>query len=262
MNICVVTLFPELVGSFMQCGIPRKAAATGQLSVTTVNPRDFATDAHRTVDDRPFGGGPGMVMKVEPLFTALAEARRIAGEGCEETEVKTLYLSPQGQQFTQVMAREFVESRADKPASLVLLAGRYEGVDERLIENEIDAELSIGDYVLSGGEAAALVIIDCVSRLLPGVLGCADSADQDSFDQDGLLDCPHYTRPETWVCENGEIEVPEVLLSGDHQRIERWRRRQALKRTLERRPDLLQNAALTESDHQCLADLLHDRTES
>ncbi|MBM1142941.1 tRNA (guanosine(37)-N1)-methyltransferase TrmD [Alcanivorax sp. MM125-6] len=227
MHITLVSLFPEMARAVTDFGVTRRAVENGLLTLDTVNPRDFTEDRHRTVDDRPFGGGPGMVMKVAPLEKALAEARRRAGPA------KTLYLSPQGRPLTQAKAAEL----AAEPG-LILLAGRYEGVDERLIETEVDEQVSIGDYVLSGGELPALVLIDAVTRLLPGVLGHQDSAAQDSFsgDMENLLDCPHYTRPETYR----DRAVPEVLLSGDHERIRRWRLKQALGRTWRWRPDLLE----------------------
>ena len=227
MRITLVSLFPEMARAVTDFGVTRRAVENGLLTLDTVNPRDFTEDRHRTVDDRPFGGGPGMVMKVAPLEKALAEARRRAGPA------KTIYLSPQGRPLTQAKAAEL----AAEPG-LILLAGRYEGVDERLIETEVDEQVSIGDYVLSGGELPALVLIDAVTRLLPGVLGHQDSAAQDSFsgELEDLLDCPHYTRPETYR----DRSVPEVLLSGDHERIRRWRLKQALGRTWRCRPDLLE----------------------
>ncbi len=246
MKVGVVSLFPELIDTFMQYGIPRKAVAVQQMQVQAINPRDFTTDAHRTVDDRPFGGGPGMVMKVEPLTAALTAAREWAVAEEETAPPEVIYLSPQGERLNQALVRDL----ATRP-SLVLLAGRYEGIDERLLGHEIDRELSIGDYVLSGGEAAAMVLLDSLSRLLPDVLGCAESVQQDSFGEEGLLDHPHYTRPELL----DERQVPEVLLSGDHARIRQWRRQQALQRTMQRRPDLLDEAVLTDSDRLFLEQL-------
>ena len=221
MRIAVVTVFPESLSAVTDIGVSGRAVRDGRLTVTAVNPRDFTEDRHRSVDDRPYGGGPGMVMSPEPLDAALGVARASAGEGAP-----VVYLSPQGRRFDDSEARRL----ATLPG-LVLLAGRYEGVDERLIEKAVDEELSIGDYVLSGGEVAALVVIDAVARLLPGVLGHEESAEQDSF-ADGLLDCPHYTRPEQF---DGR-PVPPVLTSGDHEAIRRWRLQQALGRTWERRP--------------------------
>lgn len=223
MNISVVTLFPELIDGFLRSGIPRIAVEKGRLKITTVNPRNFTTDRHRTVDDRPYGGGPGMVMKVEPLVKALGEARRIAPG-------PVIYLSPQGQRFNQAVA-----SRLAVMEDAVLLCGRYEGIDERVCETEVDMELSLGDFVLSGGEVAAMAVIDSLARLQPGVLGDGQSAEQDSFGPDQTLDCPHYTRPE--VLDG--LKVPDVLMSGDHKKIAVWRRERALERTWHRRPDLL-----------------------
>jgi len=243
MDIVVVSLFPELVLELAQHGIPRKAVQGGQLRLVVVNPRDFTTDVHRTVDDRPYGGGPGMVMKVEPLRAALAEAKR------QVPDAPVVYLTPQGQRYGQSEAESFSDR-----SGLILLAGRYEGIDERLLETDIDLELSLGDYVLSGGEIAAMAVIDSVARLLPDVLGHADSAVQDSFSGDGLLDCPHYTRPE--VIEGHS--VPAVLMSGDHAKISAWRRQQSLKRTWRRRPDLLQSAQLSAADKGFLEKLEHE----
>lgn len=211
-------------------GIVGRAVSTGLLQVEGLNPRDFTRDVHKTVDDRPFGGGPGMVMKIEPLRDATMAACKVV-EGATGNRPRVIYLSPQGPVLTQQRA----EALAKEPG-LVLIAGRYEGVDERFIEAYVDEELSIGDYVLSGGELAAMVLIDAVTRLLPGALGDEDSAKQDSFSGEfqGLLDCPHYTRPE--VFETGG--VPPVLLSGNHAAIRRWRLMQALGRTWQRRPDL------------------------
>ena len=227
MRFDVITLFPEMFEA-MRLGVTGRAIERGQVELVLWNPRDYAHDAHRTVDDRPYGGGPGMVMMVEPLRGAIRDARAAAGS-------RVVYLSPQGRRLDQ----DAVRGMAAAPG-LVLLAGRYEGIDERLIEADVDEEWSIGDYVLSGGELAAMVLMDAVIRLLPGVLGHADSAQQDSY-ADGLLDCPHYTRPE-------EIEgrtVPAVLMSGNHELIRRWRLQQALGRTWLRRPDLLEGRELS-----------------
>jgi tRNA (guanine37-N1)-methyltransferase len=243
MRIDVVTLFPELVQALTEYGIPRRAAERGLLQLETWNPRDFTRDRHRSVDDRPYGGGPGMVMLVEPLQAAI-RAARAAGE-----TAPVIYLSPQGRRLDQAGVREL----AQRPR-LILVAGRYEGIDERLIEAEVDEEWSIGDYVLSGGELAAMVLVDALTRLLPGALGDADSAGQDSFTE-CLLDYPHYTRPE----EVAGRRVPEVLLGGNHAEIERWRRQQALGRTYERRPDLLEGLALDEEQQALLAEYLRQR---
>lgn len=212
----------------------------GEASLTLWNPRDYTDDVHRTVDDRPYGGGPGMVMLVEPLKAAIREARHAAPAS------KVVHLSPQGRRFDQRAARSFASC-----SGWILLAGRYEGIDERLIEAEADEEWSIGDYVLSGGELPAMVLMDTVIRLLPGVLGHEDSAEQDSY-ANGLLDCPHYTRPE--VIE--ERAVPPVLLSGNHAAIHRWRLQQALGRTWLRRPDLLAQRVLTDEEQGLLNEFI------
>lgn len=243
MRIDVITLFPEMIESAMRYGIPRRAAEKGLFSLCTWDPRDYTTDRHRTVDDRPYGGGPGMLMKVQPVRDAILDAKA-ASPGA-----KVVYMSPQGRVLDQSLACELSRS-----AGLILLAGRYEGVDERIIQRHVDMELSIGDYVLSGGEPAAIVLMDSVIRLLPEALGHEDSAQQDSF-MDGLLDCPHYTRPD----EIDGLKVPEVLLSGDHAAIDRWRLKQALGRTFERRPDLLQKRQLTEEESRLLEEYLQER---
>ncbi len=217
-----------------------RAIGAGQVQLELSNPRDFARDRHRTVDDRPYGGGPGMVMAVEPLRSTIRAARRAWPAGRRKVSL----LSPQGRRLDQAAVRELARRQ-----DLILVCGRYEGIDERLIELEIDEEWSLGDYVLSGGELAAAVVIDAVTRLLPGVLGDEQSAAQDSF-MDGLLDCQHYTRPE----EIEGLAVPPVLLSGDHGAIERWRRKQALGRTWLRRPELLDELELDEEARLLLAE--------
>lgn len=243
MRFDVVTLFPEMVTALSAYGVTGRAVGAGLTRIETWNPRDYTQDRHRTVDDRPYGGGPGMVMCYEPLRDAIRAARTAAGG-----RSPVAYLSPQGRPLTQPLLAEL----AARPG-MILVCGRYEGVDERIIETEVDEEWSIGDYVLSGGELAAMVLIDGVTRLLPGALGHEDSAEQDSFVQ-GLLDCPHYTRPE-------RIEgraVPEVLLSGDHAAIARWREKQALGRTWLRRPDLLKNVVLNDSQRALLEEFIHE----
>ncbi|WIG55813.1 MAG: tRNA (guanine(37)-N(1))-methyltransferase [Rhodanobacteraceae bacterium] len=237
MRIDVVTLFPEFVRQCAGFGVIGRAAERGLLEVEAWNPRDYAMSGYRRVDDSVCGGGPGMVMLIEPLRKTLAAARQAAAD-----KAPVIYLSPQGQRLTQERVQELA-----KLPRMILLCGRYEGIDERLLQHEVDEELSIGDYVLSGGELAAAVLIDAVGRLQEGALGDAQSALQDSF-SDGLLDCPHYTRPVSH--EFGD--VPAVLLSGDHAAINRWRRMQALGRTWLRRPDLLENMALDESDQRLL----------
>jgi tRNA (guanine37-N1)-methyltransferase len=244
MRIALVSLFPEMFSAVSDFGVTGRAVEQGQLELLLSNPRDYATDRHGTVDDRPYGGGPGMLMKIDTLEAALANAREQLGEpGAGGRRV--IYLSPQGQRLDHALVTELASL-----SQLVLVAGRYEGVDERLLEAEVDMEVSIGDYVLSGGELAAMVVLDAVSRQLPGVLGHEDSAQQDSF-ADGLLDCPHYTRPEEYQGR----KVPEVLLSGNHERIRRWRLKQALARTLERRPDLLEQRAMTTEEAELLAEV-------
>ena len=238
MRLAVVSLFPEMFAALTEHGVTSRAVAQGQFSLKLCNPRDHTTDRHRTVDDRPYGGGPGMLMRIEPLAAAINEARQVVGG-----ESRVIYLSPQGERFDHRRALAL-----SREASLVLVAGRYEGVDERLLRAEVDEELSIGDYVLSGGELAAMVVIDAVVRQLPGVLGHELSAEQDSF-AEGLLDCPHYTRPEDYLGQR----VPEVLLSGNHESIRRWRLQEALGRTLERRPDLLEGRKLSAEEEELLA---------
>ncbi len=238
MRFDIVSLFPEFVAQVAAHGVVGRAGERGLLSLHGWNPRDHAEGNYRRVDDRPFGGGPGMVMMIDPLRAALQAAR-----GADPAPAKVIYLSPQGARLTQVKVRELASA-----GRLILLCGRYEGVDERLLAAEVDEELSIGDYVLSGGELAAAVLVDAVARLLDGALNDADSALQDSFEGDGLLDCPHYTRP----VEHALGAVPDVLLSGNHAAIARWRRMQALGRTWLRRPDLLDEEALAKADRVLL----------
>ncbi len=244
MQLQVVTLFPDMVLTIAEYGVVGRAAKRGLISLECQNPRDFTVDAHRTIDDRPYGGGPGMVMMYEPSAAAIASAKDHLPAGSP-----VLYLSPQGAAFDQAAAQRL----AGLPG-LVLLAGRYEGIDERLIESQVDEELSLGDFVLSGGEIAAMVVIDAVARLLPGVLGDAASASQDSF-MDGLLDYPHYTRPE----ETDGRRVPEVLLSGDHARIAKWRYQQALGRSFQRRPDLVEKLELNDEQQKLLDEYLEEQ---
>ncbi len=240
----VITLFPQMFDALTQYGITRRAAEQSKYQLRTWNPRDFTEDNYRTIDDRPYGGGPGMVMLAEPLAAAIAAAKqRQAADGVKRSRV--IYLSPQGRLLSHTTVQTLV---AQKDDGLILLAGRYEGVDERLLRQQVDEEISIGDYVLSGGELPAMVLMDTLVRQLPGVLGDAESAEQDSFVQ-GLLDCPHYTRPEVF---NGEV-VPPVLLSGNHADIQRWRLQQSLGRTWLRRPDLLAERNLTKEESGLLA---------
>ncbi len=244
MRFDVVTLFPEMFEAITRYGVTRKAVEQGKFQLQTWNPRDFTTDNHRTVDDRPYGGGPGMVMLADPLDKAISAAKAAqATSGLAKSWV--IHLSPQGRQLTHEVVMELLA----RDEGLILLASRYEGVDERLLERQVDEELSIGDYVLSGGELAAMVVMDSLVRQIPGVLGDEASAQQDSFVQ-GLLDCPHYTRPEIY---NGKA-VPEVLMSGHHAEIEKWRLKQALGRTAERRPDLLATRQFTKQEARLLAE--------
>ena len=230
MRFDVVTLFPEMITAAASYGVTGRAIERNKVSLSVWNPRDYTQDKHKTVDDRPYGGGPGMVMKYQPLHDAVKSAKQTGGD----TAI-VVYLSPQGKPMTQALLAE-----ACGISQLILVAGRYEGVDERFVERDCDDEWSVGDYVISGGELAALIVIDAITRLLPGVLGHEESAQQDSH-IDGLLDYPHYTRPEAL----GECSVPDVLLSGNHANIERWRMKQALGRTWQRRPDLLKNKNLS-----------------
>lgn len=249
MQLAVLTLFPEMLGAVTQYGVTGRAVKDGKLSVAAINPRDFSTDRHGTVDDRPFGGGPGMVMKIEPLGQALEAARQQLSD-----DALVVYLTPQGKPLEQAD----VDRLAQHP-KMVLIAGRYEGIDERFVEAEVDEQISIGDYVLSGGELPAMVLIDAMARRLPGVLGHEESAEQDSFsgELENLLDCPHYTRP----VEYAGHHVPEVLLSGHHEAIRKWRLKQALGRTWLRRPDLLQarkETGLGKEEEALLAEFIHE----
>lgn len=244
MQLQVVTIFPKMVMTIAGYGVVGRAVERRLISLGCQNPRDYADDAHRTVDDRPYGGGPGMVMKYAPAAAAIAAAKERL-----PADAPVVCMSPQGALFDQATAQRF----AAVPG-LVLLAGRYEGIDERLIEAHVDEELSLGDFVLSGGEIAAMAVIDAVARLLPGVLGDETSASQDSF-MEGLLDHPHYTRPE----EIDGRRVPEVLLSGDHAMIAKWRYQQALGRSFERRPDLVEKLELSDEQKKLLDNYLEER---
>jgi len=237
----VVTLLPQMFSAITESGITSRALQAGLWQLATWNPRDFTTDNYRTVDDRPYGGGPGMLMLAEPLEKALDAARR-AGAG------RVIYLSPQGRRLDHRKVMEL-----SKQGSITLLCGRYEGVDERLLSRRVDEELSLGDYVLSGGELAAMALIDACVRQLPGALGDENSAAEESFAA-GLLDCPQYTRPEVWSSAGAEAKVPEVLLSGHHENIRRWRLKQALGRTWLRRPELLQARGMSAEEQRLLAE--------
>lgn len=244
----VVTIFPEMFDAITEVGVTGRAVKNGLVTVTRWNPREFAENKHRNVDDRPFGGGPGMVMMVQPLRDAIHAAKAAVGD-----KVHTIYLSPQGRPLDQATV-----TRLSGYEQLVLVCGRYEGIDERLIETEIDEEISVGDYVLSGGELAAMIVMDAVIRLQPGALGHELSAEQDSFVA-GLLDCPHYTRPEVYEGKS----VPEVLLSGNHEHIRQWRLKQALGRTWLRRPDLLERVVLNKEQQKLLEQFkIEHQTES
>jgi tRNA (guanine37-N1)-methyltransferase len=237
MKLAAVSLFPEMFDSLIDFGVTGRALREGLAEFQCWNPRDYTHDRHRTVDDRPYGGGPGMLMKVEPLKAAIQAARVAMGETST-----VVYMSPQGRRLDQAGVQELAQK-----SPLILLCGRYEGIDERLIAQEVDEEWSLGDFVLSGGELAAMAMMDAVMRTIPGVLGHESSVVEDSFAR-GLLDCPHYTRPEAL---NGQ-QVPPVLLSGDHERIRRWRLQQALGRTWQRRPDLLASLELSQEQRELL----------
>ncbi|MFY9557024.1 MAG: tRNA (guanosine(37)-N1)-methyltransferase TrmD [Blastocatellia bacterium] len=246
MRFDIITIFPEIFSGVFDFGIIRRAVEAGLIEFGIHDLRDYTHDRHRQVDDRPFGGGAGMVMKPEPFFRAVEAITNDAND------VDVVMLSPQGRLFNQALAAEY----AQKPR-LVLICGRYEGVDERVVEALITDEVSIGDYVLSGGEIPAMVVVDAVTRLLPGALGCEQSAELESFAR-GLLDYPHYTRP----AEYRGLKAPEVLLSGNHAQVERWRRRKAIEKTLRRRPDLIRSRKLSDSERSEIEEVLQDISES
>nr|WP_086940941.1 tRNA (guanosine(37)-N1)-methyltransferase TrmD [Thaumasiovibrio occultus] len=243
MKVGVISLFPEMFDAITNFGVTGQAVKKGLLSLETWNPRDFTHDKHRTVDDKPYGGGPGMLMMVQPLRDAIHTAKQTVGDSA-----KVIYLSPQGRKLDQAGVEELATNE-----KLILVCGRYEGIDERIIQQEIDEEWSIGDFVLTGGELPAMTLIDAVVRFVPGVLGDMASAEEDSF-ANGLLDCPHYTRPETL---DGDT-VPAVLLSGNHKDISRWRLKQSLGRTWLRRPELLENLALTDDQELLLREFIRE----
>lgn len=245
MNIGIITLFPEMFSAITEHGITGRAVKNGLIDLQCWNPRDFAKNAHRTVDDRPYGGGPGMVMMAEPLAGALAEAKK------ELNGAKVIHLTPEGRQLDHKGVMELASR--DK---LIFLAGRYEGIDERLLADEVDEEWSIGDYVISGGELATMVIVDSVIRQLPGALGDEASAEQDAF-VDGLLDCGHFTRPELYK----DKAVPKVLLSGDHEAIRKWRLKQSLGRTWLKRPDLLEKRILNDEEQVLLKEFQQEKNQ-
>lgn len=237
MFIGIITLFPEMFKAITDFGVTGRAVKQNLLEVRCYNPRDFTFDKHKTVDDRPYGGGPGMLMMVQPLRDAIHQAKAEAGDG-----VKVIYLSPQGRKLDQAGVKKLSQHQ-----KMILVCGRYEGIDERLIQTEIDEEWSIGDYVLTGGELPAMVLMDTVARFIPNVLGKQASAEEDSF-ATGLLDCPHYTRPELL----DDLAVPQVLMSGNHEEIRKWRLKQSLQRTWQRRPELLEKLALTDEQKKLL----------
>ncbi len=245
LKFSIITLFPEMFQS-LQYGVVGRAIRNHLVDISYWNPHDYASDAHHTVDDIPYGGGPGMVMKFEPLHAAIQAAKTKIGENS-----KVIHLSPQGRLLTQQAAIDLVANK-----KIILVSGRYEGIDERFIEEHVDEELSIGDYVLSGGELPAMVLIDAMIRLIPGALGHEDSASQDSFAA-GLLDYPHYTRPKIIASKS----VPKVLLSGDHATIARWRLKQALGRTWQRRPNLIKRRSLTQQEHDLLQEFMEENPE-
>ena len=247
----VITLFPEMFDAIADCGVTRRGLDEGAWELKCWNPREFVTNAYKTIDDRPYGGGPGMVMMAEPLNAAIDAALKRQVEKSVAAS-KVIYVTPQAKPITDQGIRELVGHEG-----LIFLCGRYEGVDERLIQSRVDLEVSIGDYVLSGGELAAMVLIDAMVRLLPGVLGDGQSAVEDSFSpsRDGLLDHPHYTRPEHW---NG-VAVPPVLMSGDHAKIEMWRRKEALMRSLSRRPELLDGKTWNKQDLKLLDEIRQEQ---
>ncbi|MFC0268876.1 tRNA (guanosine(37)-N1)-methyltransferase TrmD [Kushneria aurantia] len=252
MWIGVVSLFPEMFDAVTRHGVTGRAVDRGLMDIACWNPRDYALDRHRSVDDRPYGGGPGMLMKVDTLRRAIAEAQRGAaratGDAASQEPARVVYLSPQGKPLDQSGVR-----RLAGYSRLILVAGRYEGIDERVIDLDIDEECSIGDYVLSGGELPAMVLCDAMARLVPGVLGHQASAQEDSF-SDGLLDCPHYTRPE----EIDGLRVPPVLLGGNHEEIRRWRLKQSLGRTWQRRRELLQETTLNDEQRRLLDEFIDE----
>ena len=247
MRIHIITLFPEMFDAICEYGVVSRLIKDDGLRLTFWNPRNFTEDVHRTVDDRPYGGGPGMVMMAEPLKKAIDAAKEVAGDN-----TKTIYLSPAGEVFKQYKAMETVVAMQQKQ-ELILICGRYEGIDQRVIDHYVDEEWSLGDFVLSGGEIPAMAIIDAIARQIPGCLGNKDSFFEDSF-VEGLLDYGHYTRPENY----DGFSVPDVLLSGNHENIRKWRQKESLKITLERRPDLIESLELVPELEEVLSELLDD----
>jgi tRNA (guanine37-N1)-methyltransferase len=242
MQAGIITLFPDMFAAISEFGVSSRAIRDGLVELSFWNPRDYTEDKHQTVDDRPYGGGPGMLMKTEPLELAISAAREAL------PGARVIYLTPQGKPLDQQRVNELAVQE-----SVILLCGRYEGVDERVIESQVDEEVSLGDFVLSGGELAAMACLDAMIRLQPGALGHEDSADQDSF-MNGLLDCPHYTKPEDYT---GKM-VPPVLLSGDHEVIRVWRLKQSLGKTWQKRPDLLKKIKLTDEQQALLQQFISE----
>lgn len=247
LQFSAITLFPEMFSAVTDYGVVGRAVKAGLIQVNCTNPRDFTQDRHRTVDDRPYGGGPGMLMKIDPLEKAILASKQ--DSVAQNRPAKVIYLSPQGRKLDHHLVKELSKER-----HIILLSGRYEGIDQRLIDQQVDLEVSIGDFVLSGGELAAMALIDSVTRLLPNALGHVDSAEEDSF-EDGLLDHPHYTRPESYK----DLDVPPILLSGDHKAIARWRLKQRLGNTWLKRPDLLDEKDLSDSEKQLLEDFKSEK---
>ncbi|MDC2964440.1 tRNA (guanosine(37)-N1)-methyltransferase TrmD [Gammaproteobacteria bacterium] len=247
MRIGIVSLFPEIFGPFLKFGVLGRGIDSGLIKIDFWNPRDFSDDPNNAVDDKPYGGGPGVVMKAQPIFSAIEAAKKEQG-----TDLHVVYLSPQGKTLNQAVLKRVLVKR-----NILLVCGRYEGVDERLIESVVDEQISIGDYVLSGGEIAAMVVTDGLSRFVPGLLGGETSADNDSF-SDGLLEYPQYTRPQIWAGRS----VPSILLSGNHQKIADWRKSMAINRTSKSRPDLLKKRILTEKEQEMLKKNIEVSNES
>ena len=250
MRIHVITLFPEMFDAVSEFGVVSRLVQEEGLKLTFWNPRNFTEDVHRTVDDRPYGGGPGMVMMLEPLQKAIEAAQNVASD-----QTKVVYLSPTGETFKQYIAMDVVEEMQEG-TELILICGRYEGIDQRIIDHYVDEEWSLGDFVLSGGEIPAMAVIDVIARHIPGCLGNKDSFFEDSF-VEGLLDYGHYTRPENYE----GFSVPDVLLSGNHENIKKWRQRESLKITLERRPDLIESLELVPELEEVLTDLLNEQID-
>jgi len=251
MRFTAITLFPEMFEATKQYGVVGRAVKDNKITLDCINPRDFTKDKHRSVDDRPYGGGPGMLMTIEPLIASIESITTENGRDLNVERSKVIYLSPQGKRLSQELVKELSQQQ-----HLILIAGRYEGVDQRFIDESVDLEISLGDFVLSGGEIASLAIIDTVARQITGVLGHSESVVEDSF-EDGLLDHPHYTRPEVYK----DKKVPAILLSGNHKEIERWRLKQRLGITWQKRPDLLEKKQLTNNELALLEEFKNETKE-